>query len=128
MMPDPFRRETDRTLVAVKGLRGGYLQLAQPEDIRQYGDLSDALFLAARDWAARLEALGAERVYWLMLADVVPHLHLHLYPRWPEDTTKGIPLFEARNTSPQPTWTEPLETALTEWVEAHQTLLIPNND
>jgi histidine triad (HIT) family protein len=38
-------------------------------------------------WIARLsralQALGAERVYVAVVGHGVPHLHVHLIPRWP---------------------------------------------
>jgi hypothetical protein len=119
--PNPFDEpDCPCPLIAVQGLRAGYLQLSQPQGVMRYQDLSEALFVAARDWSKRLENLGARRVYWLMLSDVVRQLHWHLYPQWPEDTQAGLVLFEARQTLPQPSWNLSLATALADWSRAHQ--------
>jgi hypothetical protein len=113
---NPFTAvSTQKPLVALKGKRNGYLMLATSQEIFQYAELPDSLLIAAKTWAATLEKMGAPRVYWMTLSEVTPHLHIHLYPRWPEDNMKGIPLFEARETSPQLAWTELMEAALDKW-------------
>lgn len=122
-MDNPFNLPTELPLVAIRGARAGYLQLAQTGTAQQYDALTPALFEAARDWAATLERLGAKRVYWITLSEVVRHLHIHLYPRWEEDMFKGIPLFEARETLPQPGWSPTLESALTDWASRHSVFI-----
>lgn len=112
---NPFLTSTASTLVAVCGRRGGYVQLAPAQEITQYRALPEELFLAARDWAARLEDLGAQRVYWITLSEVVRHLHIHLYPRWSEEETKGLALFEQRESLPQPEWQPETLAALDDW-------------
>jgi diadenosine tetraphosphate (Ap4A) HIT family hydrolase len=125
-VPNPFSgyESTHKPLVAVKGARNGYLQLAPTQLTEHYGDLPPTLFAAATDWARILESLGAQRVYWVMLAEVVPHLHLHLYPRWTPDEPKGLPLFEARESAPQPAWTGTTQAALLQWAETHSVHVI----
>jgi hypothetical protein len=113
---NPFTAvSTPKPLVALKGKRNGYLMLATSQEIFQYAGLPDSLLIAAKTWAATLEKMGAPRVYWITLSEMTPHLHIHLYPRWPEDILKGIPLFEARESNPQPAWTELMEAALDKW-------------
>ncbi len=115
--PNPFRVETDCPLVAIRGARAGYLMVASRREVFRYQDIPQAVFEAARSWAETLEQLGACRVYWLVLSEVTPHYHIHVFPRWPQDGLKGIPLFEARDSAPQPYWTAPLEEALLRWQE-----------
>ncbi|HEY9687696.1 MAG TPA: hypothetical protein V6C52_12040 [Coleofasciculaceae cyanobacterium] len=113
---NPFTAvSTQKPLVALKGKRNGYLMLATSQEILQYAELPDSLLTSAKTWAATLEKMGAPRVYWMTLSEVTPHLHIHLYPRWSEDDLKGIPLFEARESNPQPAWTELTEAALDKW-------------
>jgi diadenosine tetraphosphate (Ap4A) HIT family hydrolase len=106
---------TDKPLIGIKGLRNGYLMLAPSREILAYAELPENLFNAARAWAAELERLGSPRAYWITLSEANPHLHIHLFPRWPEDTLKGIPLFETREQSPHPAWTDECLTALQQW-------------
>lgn len=122
-LPNPFFISSQQSLVAIQGQRAGYIQLATSQEITEYSQLSVELFTAAKAWAATLEAHGAKRVYWLTLSEVVPHLHIHLYPRWTDDERKGLPLFEARNESPQPVWPSELKNALAEWVSKHDVYL-----
>lgn len=134
LMNHPFLIETTCPLVALAGARNGYIQLAPQvsglqEVVTGYQALSDDLaqhlFPAAHAWARILELHGAEKVYWITLAEVVTHLHIHLYPRWVEDTLKGIPLFEQREQPElQPMWTPALINARVTWSEQYQVALI----
>ena len=94
----PFAHVANKgiALVAIKGMRKGYVQLATCDVIETYEQLPLALLEAAKAWAVILEKHGAKRVYWMTLSEVVTHLHIHLYPRWADDALKGIPLFEER--------------------------------
>lgn len=121
----PFQTPSNHPLVALRGTRGGYIQLAPAAPIQTYDGLPPSLFTAAQAWAHTLETLGAPRVYWITLSEVVRHLHIHLYPRWPDDTLRAIALFEARDQSPQPPWTPALEAALAHWAEQHDVALLP---
>lgn len=112
---NPFQTQTDKPFVALTGKRCGYVQLAPAEETVHYNDLPDELFMAGKAWAGALENLGAKRVYWITLSEAVPHLHMHLYPRWLENEEKGLPLFEARNEPPQPEWTDEAVHALHRW-------------
>jgi len=120
----PFLVETKKPLVAIRGERGGYVQLAPSREITNYADLPEGLFFAARAWAVELEKLGAKRVYWITLSEVVRHLHVHLYPRWSDDEARGIALFEQRESEPQPEWTDALRKACHAWAEDCQVHLI----
>ncbi len=106
-------------LVAVTGLRNGYIMLATAAEITTYTDLPDALLMAAKDWAATLEQSGSPRVYWITLSEVTRHLHIHLFPRWPEDALKGVDLFSTRQTHPQPDWTTAQINQLKNWANHH---------
>jgi diadenosine tetraphosphate (Ap4A) HIT family hydrolase len=106
MTMNPFIHKTQLPLIALKGNRKGYLQLAPSEEITSFQQLSLQFFQAAQAWATHLEDLGAKRIYWITLSEVVPHLHIHLYPRWREDEPKGLALFEKRDEMPQPLWPE----------------------
>ncbi len=123
-MTSPFHRNSAKPLVALAGTRNGYIQLSTARLITQYAELPPELFLAAQAWAARLEALGAKRVYWITLSEVVTHLHIHLYPRWSDDEDRGVSLFEQRDNTPQPAWASDVNTALTDWANTHQVTLI----
>lgn len=114
-MISPFLIDTDKPLVAIQGTRCGYIQLAPSQEITHYEELPESFLNAAKAWASDLEALGAKRVYWIMLSEVVPHLHFHLYPRWEGDEISGLPLFEQRDTEPQPVWTEAMLAKLASW-------------
>jgi diadenosine tetraphosphate (Ap4A) HIT family hydrolase len=102
MNASPFITETELPFVAIKGLRNGYIQLASSTLQETYEEL---------------EALQAKRVYWLTLSEAVPHLHIHLYPRWFETEPKGLSLFEQRNQEPQPLWNEPTLKKLEQWAK-----------
>lgn len=117
----PFlSKPTDKPLVALKGQRNGYIMLAPSRETLHYADLDDELLLVAKDWLSQLERLGSPKAYWMVLSEVTPHLHFHLFPRWPEDTLSGIALFEARDNLPQPSWTTKTLSALQAWAAAHQ--------
>lgn len=124
----PFFSTTQSLLVAIKGARNGYVQLAPSAQITRYGDLPNELLLAAKDWAARLETLGAKRVYWITLSEAVTHLHIHLYPRWTDDEVKGVALFEDRCKPNQPEWTPSVEDAFSQWAHTHDVSLISGCD
>lgn len=124
LAPNPFVNLTDKPLVAIKGARNGYLQLAASTETPDYSQVPDALLFAARAWAQQLETLGSPRVYWVTLSEVVTHLHIHLYPRWAEDTLKGVTLFEQRETHPQPGWTPAVNEALATWAAEFEVHLV----
>lgn len=113
---NPFTAiETDKPYVALLGKRNGYVTLATRHEILEYAQLPDEMLLAAKAWAAALERLGSPRTYWITLSEATPHLHIHLYPRWPEDSACGVTLFESRESDPQPGWTDPVRAALDKW-------------
>jgi hypothetical protein len=121
----PFTNQTLRPLVALCGTRGGYIQVATSTYIDRYQELPTALHMAAQEWAKTLEALEAKRIYWFILSEQVRHLHIHLYPRWSdEETLRGIELFEARESLPQPGWSTPLLEALEDWSNRHDVHLV----
>ncbi len=113
----------NRPLVALKGARNGYIMLAPAAEITQYADLPSTLWFAAQAWAAILEQVGSPRMYTVILSEVTRHLHIHLFPRWPEDELRGTALFDGRDTQPQPPWTPALQAALTQWAQTHQVSL-----
>ncbi|MDX2084928.1 MAG: hypothetical protein SFZ03_06010 [Candidatus Melainabacteria bacterium] len=119
----PFVRNTDLSLVALTGLRAGYIQLATTTEVTTYAELPPAMWAAAQAWCVYLEALGAQRIYWLTLSEQVRHLHIHLYPRWPVDSLLGLALFEQRHHPDQPEWTEPVRHALADWALRYQVLV-----
>ncbi|WP_373533558.1 hypothetical protein [Vampirovibrio sp.] len=121
---NPFKAiATQRPLVAIPGQRNGYIQLATATEITTYANLPESLFTAAKDWAALLEQSGSPRVYWITLSEVTRHLHIHLFPRWPQDSIQGIALFETRDTQPHPLWTPEQTHQLTQWANRHQVTL-----
>ena len=122
-MSSPFTHSTEKPLVAIQGQRRGWVQLSTPTEITHYADLPPVLFTAATAWAAALETLGAPKVHWIMFSETVPHLHLHLYPRWAEDTARGTALFDARN-EPQPAWDCATTDALEAWAAKHNVHLL----
>jgi diadenosine tetraphosphate (Ap4A) HIT family hydrolase len=95
-MDSPFAIETDKPYVAIKGKRGGYIQLATAKPVTNWADMPDELLQLAKQWCATLQAHGAKKVYWIVLAEQVEHLHIHLYPRWSDDEPRGLELFEQR--------------------------------
>lgn len=125
-MDNPFLLETEAPLVAIRGRRGGYLQLAPSTLTTRYSALPETMLAAARGWAIALEELGAQRVYWITLSEVQPHLHIHLYPRWRDDEARGLPLFEARDSDPQPEWTSAMTEKLSQWCQDYAVELVPS--
>jgi len=109
--------ETQEPFVALTRNRNGYIMIAAHEEKTSYADFSLDLMAAAKAWATVLEQHGAARVYWIMLSEETPHLHMHLFPRWESEGSKGIALFEARNNTPQPAWTPELQAALAVWAK-----------
>lgn len=105
----------DQPLVAIQGARNGYIMLAPATEICQYADLPPVIWQAAQAWASELERQGSPRAYTIILSEVTRHLHIHLFPRWPEDTLSGTALFDTRDTQPQPVWTPALTQALLSW-------------
>ena len=119
--PNPFLAiAADRPMVALKGQRNGYIMLAPATEITTYADLPDELLETAKAWAAILEQSGSPRAYWITLSEVTRHLHIHLFPRWPEDTLSGVALFETRDKHPQPVWTAEMDARLRVWAERHR--------
>ena len=117
-MTNPFTAvDGNQPFIALTRNRNGYIMIATRQENTSYGDFSLDLMAVAKAWASILESYGAPRVYWIMLSEETQHLHMHLFPRWPEDAQKGITLFEARNNTPQPPWTPELDTALAEWAK-----------
>lgn len=109
--------------MALKGSRSGYIMLAPRAKIEQYADLPTEIWSAAQAWATTLEQAGSPRVYTIILSEVTRHLHIHLFPRWAEDTLQGTALFDTRDSHPQPSWTATLDSALAEWATAYQVSL-----
>ena len=66
----------------------GYLMIEPKRHVVGWGDLTDseasALGVLVNDLARVLKVTeGAEHVYSFVLGDAVPHLHIHLVPRYP---------------------------------------------
>lgn len=121
----PFCVDTDQPMVAIVGKRAGYIQLAPIKAVTSYSELPNYVLTVAKMWAAILEKdAGAQRVYWLTLAEEVRHLHIHLYPRWPEDTEKSLTLFEQRNEPNQPEWPAELTGQLHHWAALYHVELV----
>lgn len=115
-MLSPFTINTDQPLVSIVGQRAGYVQIASSQPCQTYAEFPDEVLLAAKEWARILESdFGSPRVYWITLSEAVRQLHIHLYPRWPEDTLMSLDLFNAREQYPQPEWSSDLQVALTQW-------------
>jgi hypothetical protein len=114
---------TPLPLIAKKGVRGGYLQLAFSQaGIEHYAQASSNLFEAAVAWATWLESQPTiKRAYWVIFSEAVPQLHIHLFPRYDTDTVKGEALFATRDNPtdptghPHPPWTSTLEQGLIDW-------------
>lgn len=122
---NPFLIDTHLPLVAIQGQRAGYIQLASSKPSETYADLPETALIAAKDWAQKLETeFNSPRTYWITLSEAVRQLHIHLYPRWPEDTDKSLDLFNQRDTESQPKWTPDLIEALQSWAERHQVCLL----
>lgn len=117
---DPF---DEYLYIALRGARNGYIMLAPAAEITQYAELPLGIWTAAQAWAVALEQGGSPRVYTVIWSEVTRHLHLHLFPRWPEDSLRGAALFESRDTQPQPAWLPETLEALTDWARAYQVLV-----
>ncbi|MCX5920866.1 MAG: hypothetical protein NTW61_06060 [Candidatus Melainabacteria bacterium] len=126
MPTNPFQTKTALPLVAIMGCRGGYVQLSPSHSVEHYNALPTACLEAALAWATVLENQpNIARCYWITLSEAVKQLHIHLYPRYTKETeTLGIPLFEARNTKPQPPWTAELTDAFHQWAKTHGVAVI----
>lgn len=65
----------------------GYLFVTPRRHAAGFADLDDseaaAVGVAITRWSRALEAAGAEQVYVARIGHAVPHLHVHLVPRWP---------------------------------------------
>lgn len=65
----------------------GYLFVTPVRHASGFADLDDeeaaAVGVAIARWSRVLEMHGAEHVYVLRVGHGVPHLHVHLIPRWP---------------------------------------------
>ncbi len=77
-------------------LRGTCYLLAKPHAVELY-DLSCAelsAFMAEAQIAARAlkETTGAVRINYEVHGNTVPHLHLHLFPRYVDDPFPGAPI------------------------------------
>jgi hypothetical protein len=113
-------------MVAIMGKRGGYIQLSPSHQVVGYSQVSTTFLNAALAWATCLEAQPTiARCYWITLSEAVKQLHIHLFPRYTDETKiVGISLFEARNTLPQPDWTPSLTEALQQWASTHGVAII----
>jgi diadenosine tetraphosphate (Ap4A) HIT family hydrolase len=65
----------------------GYLMVTPRRHVADFAGLTHQESAAVGQWIARLsralKAVGAERVYLAAVGHQVPHLHVHLIPRWP---------------------------------------------
>lgn len=65
----------------------GHLLVTSRRHVMDFGDLTDHESAVAGQTISRLtralRALGADRVYLAVIGHGVPHLHIHLVPRWP---------------------------------------------
>lgn len=65
----------------------GYLMVTSRRHVPGFAGLHDreaaAVGIAVTRLSRALEQLGAERVYVAVIGHGVPHLHVHLVPRWP---------------------------------------------
>jgi histidine triad (HIT) family protein len=66
----------------------GHLLVTSRRHVPGFAELSEAEAAAVGQsiarWSRALKSLGATRVYVAVLGHGVPHLHVHLTPRWPE--------------------------------------------
>jgi diadenosine tetraphosphate (Ap4A) HIT family hydrolase len=126
MTENPFNIETNHSLIAIVGERGGYIQLSPSHQVEAYHQLPATCLEAALAWATLLEAQPTiARCYWITLSEAVKQLHIHLYPRYTDEVeTVGINLFEARNSQPQPPWETPLKVALSHWAKTYDVAVI----
>ena len=126
MPNNPFNMKTALPLVAIIDNRGGYIQLSPSHSVESYNQLPLACLEAALAWATVLEAQPTiARCYWITLSEAIKQLHIHLYPRYTHEAeTVGIPLFEARNTEPQPSWKADLKDALSQWAKTYGVAIV----
>lgn len=65
----------------------GYLMLTPRRHVAGFADLGEGESAAVGRYISRLSRAlrtpGAERVYLAVVGHGVPHLHIHLIPRWP---------------------------------------------
>lgn len=87
--PDTLVSEGDHWALLVRPAQVtlGSLVLCSRSDVRSYGELGDPAYLEQRAMVRRTEALLAlftacERINYLMLMMVDPHVHFHVFPRY----------------------------------------------
>ena len=75
----------------------GYLMVTSRRHVPGFAELTDPESSAVGEWIGRLSraltSLGAERVYVAVVGHDVPHLHVHVVPRWP-GTPGDVPWLE----------------------------------
>jgi diadenosine tetraphosphate (Ap4A) HIT family hydrolase len=112
----PFSNNSGKhLLVCIKGKRPGYIQVASSKMVTEFKNLPNQALECAKAWAGELEKLGAKRVYWFILSEEVRHLHIHLYPRWNDEESRGITLFEKRFEEVCEPWSKVLAEKLEQW-------------
>ncbi len=117
---NPFLiKPTNKKFIALKGQTNGYLQIAPAEFTDNFNNLNPQIFLIAQTWAQELEQLGAKKVYWITLSEIVTHLHIHVFPRWSDQEVKGLDLFALREECLWP-WNENTNKALNAWADKNQ--------
>jgi len=87
--PDSLLREYDHWAVLLRPAQVtvGSLVLASREDAQRFPDLPPAAFAELRSVAGELEAalsraFGCDKINYLMLMMVDPHVHYHVIPRY----------------------------------------------
>lgn len=123
-MHNPFLAcSTDKNFIALKGLNKGYLQIAPAKFVNNFSDLNSNIFQIAHSWAQILEKLGAKKVYWITLSEALPHLHIHLFPRWEDQSIKGLDLFALREQCLW-SWNQETNNCLYVWAKENQIEII----